>query len=62
MATLQFVESVIQFINTIPINTHQRINWDEYKTDISIASEKYIALINDLMSKELFKCVEYLEY
>jgi hypothetical protein len=53
MATLQFVESVIQFIKTIPINNHHRINWDEYKTYISNESEKYLKLINYLNSKEL---------
>ena len=53
MATLQFVESVIQFIKTIPINNHQLINWDEYKTYISNESEKYLKLINYLNSKEL---------
>lgn len=48
ISTLQFIESVVQFIKSIPINDHQQINWDRYKEYILNESVTYMTLINYL--------------
>lgn len=51
MATLQFIESVIEFTKSIPISNHCNINWETYKEYILNKSVTYMTLINYLNTR-----------